>query len=99
MFEQNIDVCVTDADDAADAIAAQIAQGLTVEQQNYKYSCAARDRAVMSLKKNQVSARPIVETRKIVPDVCVADSHHAGERVRRGRGIYGMNARRNRAAS
>jgi hypothetical protein len=101
-MEQNMSNALVDDhdDETADALAAQIANGLTVEQQNYNFSAAARDRTVLSLKRNNVSKRPIVEAKKIEPVVSIAAFPlFVGEASgKRGRGLYGRNARRNRAA-
>lgn len=85
----------TDVMSLEDEKALLAANAMTVDQQNYKYSIEARDRGVLSLARRNASIVP--EGNKQNPEVVlgVVDS---GSPVRRGRGLYGMHARRNRLA-
>lgn len=77
-----------------DLRAAVMAQALTVEQQNYRFSPEARNRTVLRLKEPSQKARA-----EIVPEVSISVGNECDVNKRRGRGLYGLHARRNRLAS
>lgn len=77
-----------------DIRAKMIAQALTVEQQNYKFSPEARNRTVLRIKEPSQKARA-----EVIPDVSISVGNECDVSKRRGRGLYGLHARRNRLAS